>query len=184
MEVKFSTPELTKKYIEFAYKGRDLEAALGNRGEWFPIKGYKKYFINKQGEIMSQHYKQIATTIGLRGVPQVTLQVNKANKLECSTVASLMARTFLGKLKTDRTLFINHKNGDQLDNRLSNLELVHKRFSEYNETTYIKTAYKKDGTPRYFASLRVDGKMTTTKRCDTKEEAIMLRDRLLGISLY
>lgn len=181
MEVKFSTPELTKKYIEFAYKGRDLDAALGNKGEWVPIKGYKKYLINKEGEIMSQHYKPKATYITENNSAQVTLQRNREDKLDSATVQSLMARTFLKKFKNDRTTVIRHKNGDTLDNRLANLEVIHRRFQEYDTTTYIKVKYKKDGTPRYFASLRVDGKMTTSKRCDTREEAIMLRDRMLGI---
>jgi len=181
MEVKFSTPELTKKYIEFAYSDRDLDAILGNKGEWVPIEGYCKYMINKDGEILSQYYKPKAVYITETNTVQVTLQKDNENKLNSASVPSLMARTFLDKDKDDRTTIVRHKNGNTLDNRLSNLELVQRRFQEYDTTTYIKVTHKKDGTPRYFASLRVNGKMTSSKRCDTREEAIKLRDKMLGI---
>ncbi len=88
----------------------------------YPIKGFKDYYITPTGEVFSTKVnpcREKVQTLSRKGYPRVTLyQDSKTHTIE---VHRLMARTFLNVVKGQQ---INHKDGNKLNNRLENLEVV------------------------------------------------------------
>ena len=84
--------------------------------EFYEIKDFKGYKINKKGEIYSDKSKQILTQSLLNGYKYVSIN----NKRAC--VHRLIAFTFLPQIEGKN--IVNHINSDKLDNRLENLEWV------------------------------------------------------------
>ena len=84
-------------------------------------------------------------------------------------------------------LFVDHINGDGLDNRRSNLRVVthqqnmwNRKVNKNNKSGYtgvIWNAYKK----KWAAYARVDGKMTEFGLFDTKEEAAKAREETMKL---
>lgn len=85
------------------------------------------------------------------GYYRVTLRIN--NKAVYMRVHQLVVGTFVGTYQKD--LCVNHKDGNKLNNDLSNLELV--SFSENTAHSYrIGTSTPMDSTACHFTRLTVD----------------------------
>ena len=85
------------------------------------IKSAPNYKINKNGEIFNiKRNKIVKPYVDQLGYYQITLKVNKKSKH--FRVHKLMAEAFLYN-NDNLDLFVNHIDGNKLNNKLSNLEL-------------------------------------------------------------
>lgn len=81
-----------------------------------------KYYITKEGKIWSSYKNMfLKTQISEHGYENVHLSINK--KKISKYVHRLMAETYLG-FKGEENKVINHKDGNKLNNNLSNLEII------------------------------------------------------------
>lgn len=86
------------------------------------IEGFENYYIKSNGDVISTkhtHEKILSTFIDNVGYKQVILQ--KCGKRYYKRVHRLVAEAFLEKENSDYNM-INHKDGNKLNNDLSNLE--------------------------------------------------------------
>jgi hypothetical protein len=93
--------------------------------DWRPIPAFEGlYEINKLGEIRSlnKRYRDnnLKTRIDRGGY--LTVRLSKQNTTSSFFVHRLLALAFI--LKPEGKEYINHKNGNKVDNRISNLEWV------------------------------------------------------------
>lgn len=99
-----------------------LNMPADDRSGWVDIPGYENlYLVNTMGEVMSMHSGKILKTRMTKGG---YLYVNLYSRVGRKThkIHALVALTFIGPRAEG--LQINHKSGNKLDNRLSNLEYV------------------------------------------------------------
>ena len=98
---------------------------MNNQREWFPVFGYEElYEINKLGKIKSMRSKNqeklMRTSVDRCGYEKTSLSKDGI----CNTVYihRLMGLTFLPLIRNKP--YINHKDGNKLNNTLDNLEWV------------------------------------------------------------
>ena len=93
--------------------------------EWIAVKGFEGlYEINKKGEVKSLQKRNanrlLSTRIDRAGY--LTVRVCSEGRVYGKFVHRLLAENFL--LNPDNKKFVNHINGNKLDNSLENLEWV------------------------------------------------------------
>lgn len=110
-----------------------------NEKEWYTLHSYPNYEINKQGIVKNKINNKIVksyilTTHKNSNRPYKCLKVNVSNNgwNKNVSVHRLLAETFIPKIEGKD--FINHKDGNSLNNDLSNLEWC-------NNSENIKHAY-------------------------------------------
>jgi len=97
-----------------------------NEKEYLPIPSCPNWFINKEGKIYSDY-------VGRELKPYISgssyLQINRQyvdndgkRKKKKFYVHRLVAETFLGEIP--KNMVVNHKDGNKLNNHVSNLEIV------------------------------------------------------------
>ena len=84
---------------------------------WKVVEDFPNYEVSDLGRVRNAITKHIRSFTYNNGYPQVDLYPGKQTR----TVHTLVAEAFLGK---HPGLFVNHKNGNKQDNRLTNLEWV------------------------------------------------------------
>lgn len=117
--------------------------------EWETIKGFPDYRINKNGDILSCKYgreKMLSLTRSKIGYLQVTL-----NSYHKKYVHHLMAIQYLNHIPT-KQLQVNHKDGNKINNKLSNLEIISPR-QNTNHAIKIGTHKDQKGENNYYAKL-------------------------------
>jgi len=93
----------------------------GIRVYWKKIKKYPNYEISDAGKIrISKSQKQLKPGIGSHGYLNVVLSKNNCH--ETKTIHSLVAEAFLG-IRPEKCI-CHHKDGNKLNNKLSNLEYI------------------------------------------------------------
>lgn len=102
---------------------------------WSPISGYEDlYKISNTGKIISLHKRnrnyEISQRIDRAGYNTVRLSKNGENATKY--IHRLIAYAFIPPV--EGKLFVNHVNGDKLDNRIENLEWV--TFAENMQHAY------------------------------------------------
>lgn len=129
------------------------------------IKGYPNYSIDKSGNIYNINGHKLSYYISHNGYLNVTLYNDGVNKK--FRVHRLVAQHFL-KHDANR-LFVNHKDGNKLNNKVDNLEWctpkentkhaiesglrVSKKGQEHKLSKKIRATYK-DGNVQYFFGTR------------------------------
>lgn len=92
-----------------------------------PIQGFDRYYCDKLGNVfslVSGSSKKLKPSLKSNGYHSVCLY--KDGKQSTRSIHRLVMESFHGKSELE----VNHKNGDRLDNRLSNLEFVTKTDNE------------------------------------------------------
>lgn len=143
--------------------------------EWKDIKGYENYKINKKGEIMNiKKNKVLKNQIGTRGYYQVKLKRKHQN------IHRLVALTFLDNPKN--LPLVNHKDGNILNNDLSNLEFctasenIHRsKISKANISGFKGVCYC-NSRKKWIATIGINGRTVNLGRFSTKEEAVKVRE--------
>lgn len=84
----------------------------------------QEYYVNEMGDVFlfkNGVYRELPKTLGKRGYYCVTLYNPENQKSSSVVIHRLMKIAFFGT--DDKSVWINHKDGDKLNNNLSNLEL-------------------------------------------------------------
>ena len=137
------------------------------------IKSAPNYQINENGEIFNiKRQKIVKSYVDQLGYYQITLRVNK--KAKHFRVHRLMAEAYLYN-EDNLDLFVNHIDGNKLNNNLNNLELCTNQ--ENVKHAYDNNLYK---NKKRSHKINIDG--TEYKSIRYASEAIGLnRKRLTGI---
>lgn len=161
--------------------------------ELFPIPGYEdNYSISKDARVWAhriplrgnsfgnrQRYRKpkwVKSRVDCMGYLAVSLYNQKTNNTRQQRVHVLLARAFLGAGLANQ---IRHKNGDSLDNRLDNLQVVEKLSSNDRTKKYRKERIAKGGCA-YCSGTAMQGK-TICKKCRNKRRKITKRKKKEGI---
>lgn len=108
--------------------------------KWNPVTGYEGlYAVSDKGHVIRTNKYRNSTGRPLRpsvvsGYHRVTL--SKENTRKAMLVHRLVADAFIG---ITSGFDVNHLNGDRLDNRLENLEVVTRRDNERHKWATLKT---------------------------------------------
>lgn len=104
-------------------------------------------------------------------------------------VHRLVATTFIGQIPEGYT--VNHKDGNKLNNKLSNLEIIHHQLNMQHASSCIKGnelyIIKRKPYGTYRVRINKDKKSLFNKSFKTIEEAIIARDEQIkkhGIKIY
>lgn len=81
---------------------------------------YPRYLISDKGEVFSKHGVQRSSHVA-SGYKRVKL-MHVSGKRRAESIHRLVVEAFLGPIPAK--MWVNHKNGDKLDNRIENLEIV------------------------------------------------------------
>ena len=90
-----------------------------------PIKNFDGYFVDNEGNVYSikkGYLHKLKPHVNQCGYATVSLSVNKRPKW--ITVHKLIVNTFVRELDLSKDETINHKDGNKLNNKLSNLEII------------------------------------------------------------
>lgn len=89
------------------------------------IKGFPRYKIDTEGNVYrvlkDKTLRKLKPRLGSSGYYQVLLSNKRTKSVKECYIHRLLAMHFLRKRGSSR-VYVNHKNRDRLDNRLSNLE--------------------------------------------------------------
>jgi hypothetical protein len=121
------------------------------KGRWVYIKGYnKKYIVTEFGEIFSLQYKEIrkikfsVCSKGKYGKGYLKCGLSKNNKSITVMVHQIVAENFLEK--KEKSMVINHIDGDSFNNYYKNLEFMTQRenlldANKRNNQTFLKWCF-------------------------------------------
>jgi hypothetical protein len=116
---------------------------------WKAIDGFADYYVSKNGKIYSTRYSprynkeckpmELATKVTNRGYEHTGIYYTKANnqtERKWLSVHRIVYEAFNGPIP--QGLEINHKDGNRLNNRLSNLEAITKSENQYHACDVLK----------------------------------------------
>jgi len=131
---------------------------------WRPVIGYKgRYQVSNYGRVWSAKTKKLIHFINndYNDYYGLVLSINRIRKY--CRINRLVAEAFLGLI--DDKLIVNHKNGNKLDNRLDNLEIITQKENTYHA--------RKNGLVKLFkrAVLQYDKDMNFIQRFESIKEA-------------
>jgi hypothetical protein len=151
---------------------------------WKAIPGYEgRYEMTLEGKVRSLNYFGLAGRIqelkpGSHPQGYFYVVLSKDAKPRTFGIHRLIAMTFLENIPEGRNWIVDHKNNDQTDNRLENLQIITQRKNvskqkkrdlptgvSYNEST------KDPSKNRYYAKIRINEKVIWLGTFNTCEEA-------------
>lgn len=103
---------------------------------WNTIKNFEDYKINDIGLVMNKHGKILKPRISKNGYNRLRLYNEFGSKN--ILVHRLVLQSFVG----ENDLQVNHKNGNKLDNKLSNLEYVSRSENQIHRYYTLKKGIK------------------------------------------
>ena len=89
------------------------------------IKNFEDYFVDTDGNVYSNkkgYLHKLRTHLNQCGYQTVSLRKNK--KPKWITVHKLVASSFIRELDVSKDETVNHKDGNKLNNKLDNLEII------------------------------------------------------------
>ena len=90
-----------------------------------PIPGFPSYYITKKGEVYStKRYKIPRLLKPKKSAGYLSYSLRVDGKTIDKRLHQLLVSTFVDKNYLKKKLSVNHKNGNKLDNRLCNLEII------------------------------------------------------------
>jgi hypothetical protein len=120
-----------------------------NMEDWKDIIGYEGHYqISRNGEIRNKKNQILKSRVGKRGYYQIDLQKN-GNRKNCY-IHQLLAIVFLGHIPDGLKSIVDHIDGNKLNNKLDNLQIINHRqnitksinknttSSKYNGVTWDK----------------------------------------------
>lgn len=103
--------------------------------DWFPVAGFDKYEISKEGRIRHKKNKNVLKPAVKNGrYEAVSLQINGENKRLYQEIHRLMAKTFIPNPLNKPT--VDHKDRNSLNNQVENLRWA--TYSEQNKNRTLK----------------------------------------------
>lgn len=114
-------------------------------GSFALVPGFPRFLINQNGDVKSRITGRILKkAIGPYGYPYVNVYDPDKERWRSVSVHILVARTFVPNRFPNLRWYVNHKNGNKLDYRVSNLEWS---TSSENNTHAVNTALRNDNEP-------------------------------------
>lgn len=90
---------------------------------FYRIPGFLKFAINRNGDVISVTYRRhLKPSIGPYGYPYVNAYDPDKGRWRSVGIHILLARTFIRNSNPQEKCFVNHKDGNKLNFRLSNFE--------------------------------------------------------------
>jgi len=147
-----------------------------NMEKWIDIKGYEGYYeVSELGQIKNYKTGKILKQCPTKGYGRVTLC--KDAKRKDLMVHKIVAINFLGHNPNGFESVVDHINGDKLDNRACNLQVVSQRQNIIKATdkskstsSYIGVSYQKS-RGKWTSRICIDGKPKWIGRFKTEYEA-------------
>ena len=123
--------------------------------------GTTRYVISNKGDVSNAKTGRILKPRLNNGVNTIVLRIDGESKQMCIHI--IMAIVFLGFNHKDKSLCVRHIDGNLLNNRLDNLQIVSRRF--INATNSKKRTSKYPGVcwcntaGRWLATIKINNKM-------------------------
>jgi len=161
--------------------------------EWREIKGYEgMYEISNLGRVKSlsreivnerRSYvsREIILALNKSQTGYLLVALNKQGKRKTFKVHKLVAIAFLNHTPNGSEKVIDHINGDKLDNRVCNLEIVSCRENSIRaskNTKGVGVTLRKGGY--YYANIQINGKTIYLGRFDRAEDASLMYNKALS----
>ena len=119
--------------------------------EYFPIPGYSKYGISKDGEIIHLRTKRIKTLCLNQSKEYYVVNLYDDNNKACRpTVHRLVALTFIPN--PNNWPYVNHKDENKLNNHVDNLEWCTPSYNNTYNNKHKKIAEKLQGQSKPMTS--------------------------------
>lgn len=127
-------------------------------GDFALIPGFPRFIINQKGDVKSRGTGRILRkAIGPYGYPYVNIYDPDKGRWRSVSVHILIAKTFIPNNHPGTKCYVNHKNGNKLDYRISNLEWS---TSSENNLHAVRNDLRHDNEPCKVRDV-VTGEITT-----------------------
>ena len=148
---------------------------------WKNIPDYDNYEVSNFGNVKSKR-KTLTPSTNIHGYKVVSLHSNGIKKQW--KVHQLVALCFLDYKFENHSLVIDHINGDKIDNRLENIQLISQRenrskLSKKTTSDHVGVYFQKK-TGKYTAMIYVNGKVKYLGSFDNQEDAKAAYDQELN----
>lgn len=144
---------------------------MENKEEWRKVFDHKNYEVSNLGNVKSLKYgkeKILKARIQTNGFLSVCL--DGKNK----SIHHLVAEEFMG-YKIDKLTLLDHVDGNKINNRLDNLDIISSRDKKSNYKTERSSIYKGvcflNKSSKWKASIMVDGRTVYLGSFDDEQEA-------------
>ena len=150
--------------------------------KWIDVKGYEGYYqVSDLGDIKNFKTKKILKPAPTKGYGRVTLCKDGIRK--DLMVHKIVAKNFLNHIPNGFEFVVDHINGEKLDNRVCNLQIVSQRqnivkaIDKSNSTSsYIGVSYQKS-RGKWTSRICINGKSKWIGRFKTEYEAYLAYEK-------
>jgi hypothetical protein len=146
-----------------------------NPTDFVELYGFSSYLISPITGQIFDRAKDVFVDFHLNNGYQRTTLISNENKKVKVYLHKILAQQFLAYPKVSEKLYVNHIDGNRLNNNLNNLEWVTNRenscHGRKSKSKYIGVSYEKD-RGLYKASILYQGKRLTLGRFDNPLSAL------------
>lgn len=147
---------------------------------WMPINGYDNYMISICGQVRNAKTKRILIPrISKNGYYRINLCKN--NEMKTFNIHQLVAKTFIPNIRNDG--FVDHINGEKLDNTISNLRWCSCQQNQFNRklnkdnTSGIKGVSWDSQKKKWKAQIQLNNKNINIGLYDNLDDAKLARQQ-------